>query len=117
MISCSHNKMESLFIYLCGNSLGLQPKAAREVMNVQMNNWQNLAVEGWFEGDSPWMFYHKALKKLIAANRRRQCAGGVSYEYADCEPAPADGQFLQAHKKQVQDHHGGRCISFWISTP
>jgi len=54
------------FIYLCGNSLGLQPKAAREVMNVQMNNWQNLAVEGWFEGDSPWMFYHKELKKLIA---------------------------------------------------
>lgn len=54
------------FIYLCGNSLGLQPKVAREVLNVQLNNWQNLAVEGWFEGDSPWMFYHKELKKLMA---------------------------------------------------
>jgi len=54
------------FIYLCGNSLGLQPKAAREVLDVQLNNWQNLAVEGWFEGDSPWMFYHQSLKKLIA---------------------------------------------------
>ncbi|WP_316766892.1 kynureninase [Pedobacter frigiditerrae] len=54
------------FIYLCGNSLGLQPKAAREVLEVQLNNWQNLAVEGWFDGDSPWMFYHKELKKLMA---------------------------------------------------
>lgn len=54
------------FIYLCGNSLGLQPKSAREVLNVQLDNWQNLAVEGWFEGDSPWMFYHKELKRLMA---------------------------------------------------
>src|SRR6187402_1601218 len=54
------------FIYLCGNSLGLQPKVSREVLDVQLNNWQNLAVEGWFEGDSPWMFYHKEIKRLIA---------------------------------------------------
>lgn len=54
------------FIYLCGNSLGLQPKSAREVLGVQLDNWQNLAVEGWFEGDSPWMFYHKELKELMA---------------------------------------------------
>lgn len=54
------------FIYLCGNSLGLQPKAAREVLNTQLNNWENLAVEGWFEGETPWMFYHKELKKLMA---------------------------------------------------
>jgi len=53
------------FIYLCGNSLGLQPKVAREVLNEQLNNWHNLAVEGWFEGDNPWMFYHKELKKLM----------------------------------------------------
>lgn len=54
------------FIYLCGNSLGLQPKAAREVLNEQLINWENLAVEGWFEGETPWMFYHKELKKLMA---------------------------------------------------
>lgn len=54
------------FIYLCGNSLGLQPKSAHKVMERQMLNWQNLAVEGWFEGDSPWMFYHKELKNLMA---------------------------------------------------
>ncbi|WP_316820164.1 kynureninase [Pedobacter gandavensis] len=54
------------FIYLCGNSLGLQPKVAREVLEQQMSNWENLAVEGWFEGESPWMFYHKELKSLMA---------------------------------------------------
>lgn len=54
------------FIYLCGNSLGLQPKAAREALEQQMANWENLAVEGWFEGESPWMFYHKELKSLMA---------------------------------------------------
>lgn len=54
------------FIYLCGNSLGLQPKAARQVLDEQLNNWQNYAVEGWFEGETPWMFYHKELKKMMA---------------------------------------------------
>ena len=54
------------FIYLCGNSLGLQPKTARQYLTEQLDNWHNLAVEGWFEGDSPWMFYHKALKELMA---------------------------------------------------
>ncbi|SOD13112.1 kynureninase [Pedobacter xixiisoli] len=54
------------FIYLCGNSLGLQPKVAKDVLSKQLDNWQNLAVEGWFEGNEPWMFYHKELKKLMA---------------------------------------------------
>ncbi|MFN0291879.1 kynureninase [Pedobacter helvus] len=54
------------FIYLCGNSLGLQPKVAKEVLGKQLDNWQNLAVEGWFEGNEPWMFYHKELKRLMA---------------------------------------------------
>lgn len=54
------------FIYLCGNSLGLQPKVAKQVLGKQLDNWQNLAVEGWFEGNEPWMFYHKELKRLMA---------------------------------------------------
>lgn len=54
------------FIYLCGNSLGLQPKVAKEVLNKQLDNWATYAVEGWFDGDEPWMFYHKELKKLMA---------------------------------------------------
>lgn len=55
-----------LVIYMCGNSLGLQPKVTRNIVNGQLDQWANLAVEGWFEGDEPWMFYHKSLKKLLA---------------------------------------------------
>jgi kynureninase len=60
----NHNGKD--FIYLCGNSLGLQPKAASEVLKDQLDNWANYAVEGWFDGNEPWMFYHKELKKLMA---------------------------------------------------
>ncbi|WP_231491842.1 kynureninase [Pedobacter sp. Leaf170] len=60
------NHKNGEFIYLCGNSLGLQPKVAREVLNRQLDNWANYAVEGWFDGEEPWMFYHKALKNLMA---------------------------------------------------
>ncbi|MFD2581868.1 kynureninase [Pedobacter vanadiisoli] len=60
----NHNGKD--FIYLCGNSLGLQPKVAHQVLERQLNNWANYAVEGWFDGNEPWMFYHKELKKLMA---------------------------------------------------
>ncbi|WDF80565.1 kynureninase [Mucilaginibacter sp. KACC 22773] len=54
-------------IYLCGNSLGLQPKSAAQYVADQMANWQNLAVEGWFQGSDPWLEYHKPLAKSVAA--------------------------------------------------
>jgi kynureninase len=54
------------FISLCGNSLGLQPKVAKQVFQKQLDNWENFAVEGWFEGNTPWMFYHKEIKRLMA---------------------------------------------------
>jgi len=60
------NREGKEFIYLCGNSLGLQPKVARDVLGKQLDNWSNLAVEGWFEGEEPWMFYHRELKNLMA---------------------------------------------------
>lgn len=59
-----HNGKE--VIYLCGNSLGLQPKSLKTYLDEQLLNWENLAVEGWFEGKTPWMFYHKEMQKLMA---------------------------------------------------
>lgn len=53
-------------IYLCGNSLGLQPKLVDELVAKQLGNWKRQAVEGWFEGEEPWMYYHKELKALMA---------------------------------------------------
>ncbi|OKS86192.1 kynureninase [Mucilaginibacter polytrichastri] len=48
-------------IYLCGNSLGLQPKSTETIIMSQLAAWRNLGVEGWFEGDEPWLQYHKKL--------------------------------------------------------
>ncbi|GAA3964772.1 kynureninase [Mucilaginibacter dorajii] len=53
-------------IYLCGNSLGLQPKSSAQYLADQMKNWESLAVEGWFQGDDPWLEYHKSLSTSIA---------------------------------------------------
>lgn len=59
-------------IYLCGNSLGLQPRAAGEYIKQQLINWEAYAVEGWFMGNEPWLDYHKALlpslSGLLGAN-------------------------------------------------
>lgn len=53
-------------IYLCGNSLGLQPRTAGDRIREQLDNWEHLAVEGWFEGDTPWMHYHRDLQDMVA---------------------------------------------------
>ena len=52
--------------YLCGNSLGLQPRSTRSYIQEQLENWENLAVEGWFEGETPWIDFHKELQELSA---------------------------------------------------
>jgi kynureninase len=54
-------------VYLCGNSLGLQPTSAGQYITDQLSAWQNLAVEGWFQGDDPWLSYHQQLLPSIAA--------------------------------------------------
>lgn len=56
--------------YLCGNSLGLQPKTARAALDQEFTTWQNLGVEGWFdvaEGtEQPWLSYHATCKEALA---------------------------------------------------
>ena len=58
-------------IYLCGNSLGLQPKKTAEYLNYELSQWQKLGVKGHFSGDFPWMPYHEFLAdesaKLVGA--------------------------------------------------
>jgi len=54
-------------IYLCGNSLGLQPASAEKYITAQLNSWKDLAVEGWFQGDDPWLQFHHQLKQPLSA--------------------------------------------------
>ena len=59
-----HNGSDA--IYLCGNSLGLQPVSAEKYLGAQLNSWKELAVEGWFQGDDPWLQFHHQLKQPLA---------------------------------------------------
>ena len=53
-------------IYLCGNSLGLQPKRVREAIDQELKDWAELGVEGHFAGKNPWMYYHHFLTEKAA---------------------------------------------------
>jgi kynureninase len=53
--------------YFCGNSLGLQPKATREAVLDELDDWQSLAVEAHFRGKHPWMPYHAFVREDLAA--------------------------------------------------
>ncbi len=53
-------------IYLCGNSLGLQPKSAKDAIDQELKDWAELGVEGHFRGKNPWMYYHHFLTEKAA---------------------------------------------------
>jgi kynureninase len=49
-------------VYLCGHSLGLQPAAARALVEQELDDWARLGVEGHFHGTTPWYSYHETLR-------------------------------------------------------
>lgn len=53
-------------VYLCGNSLGLQPRRTRELLEVELADWARLGVEGHFHGANPWYDYHEFLAAPMA---------------------------------------------------
>tara|TARA_Y100000385_G_C13100152_1_gene644006 strand:- start:2493 stop:3782 length:1290 start_codon:yes stop_codon:yes gene_type:complete len=54
------------FVYLCGNSLGLQPKTTEAHIKQELSDWKNLGVEGHFRAKNPWMPYHTFLTEAMA---------------------------------------------------
>lgn len=53
-------------MYLCGHSLGLQPKTAAAYVNEELQEWAELGVEGHFRAKHPWMPYHRLLTEQTA---------------------------------------------------
>jgi len=53
-------------IYFTGNSLGLQPKTAREYIEQELKDWETLGVEGHFKAKNPWMPYHESLTEQMS---------------------------------------------------
>ena len=53
-------------VYLCGHSLGLQPKEAKKYVDQELDNWAQLGVEAHFRAHSPWLHYHRLLTDQTA---------------------------------------------------
>ena len=60
------DKEDNELIYMCGNSLGCQPKAVSHYLEQELNDWANLGVEGHFDAENPWMPYHEKLSEPMA---------------------------------------------------
>ena len=53
-------------IYMCGNSLGLQPKRTKQFLNQELDDWATFGVEGHFHAKNPWLPYHEFLAESYA---------------------------------------------------
>lgn len=53
-------------IYFCGNSLGLQPRPARALIEQELDDWARLGVDAHFDGRNPWYPYHEQFREVGA---------------------------------------------------
>ena len=53
-------------IYFAGNSLGLMPKSARQIVDEELDNWAKLGVDAHHATGTPWYSYHEALREPTA---------------------------------------------------
>lgn len=53
-------------VYLCGNSLGLQPKITSEYIQEVLKDWAKFGVEGHTEARHAWLPYHEFLAENMA---------------------------------------------------
>jgi len=60
------NDTNEELVYLCGNSLGLQPKKTSEYVQQELNDWAKFGVEGHTDAKKPWLPYHEFLTNSMA---------------------------------------------------
>jgi kynureninase len=53
-------------VYLCGQSLGLQPKSVPEYVEQELQDWARLGVDGQLHARNPWIPYHEILSAPIS---------------------------------------------------
>jgi kynureninase len=62
-------------IYFLGNSLGLQPVGTADAIKEVLDQWSYYGVEGFFEGDKPWLQFHGTLTGPLS-----KIVGGLPHE-------------------------------------
>ena len=53
-------------IYLCGNSLGLQPTNTQKYIQKELDGWAKFGVDGHTEAEHAWMPYHEFLTEKMS---------------------------------------------------
>ena len=53
-------------LYFTGNSLGLQPKRVKKLVDEELEDWSKLGVEGHLHSRRPWLYYHHFSRKSLA---------------------------------------------------
>lgn len=54
------------WIYMAGNSLGLQPVQVRQYISDELDDWASHGVEGHWLAKHPWLPYHENLTEMAA---------------------------------------------------
>ncbi len=54
-------------VYLCGHSLGLQPKSVAQYVEQELGDWRRLGVLGHHIAGRPWIHYHEQAAAPLAA--------------------------------------------------
>jgi kynureninase len=76
--------------YLAGNSLGPQPRAARDAVERVLDRWAGAGVEGWF-GDDGWMEAEGTIREATA-----RIVGARPSEVATCNTLTVNLHLLLA---------------------
>src|SRR4029453_3329600 len=53
-------------ISFAGNSLGLMPKAARAIVEEELDNWAKFGVDAHHSAGTPWYSYHETVREPAA---------------------------------------------------
>jgi kynureninase len=53
-------------VYLCGHSLGLQPRSTARLIQEELDTWARLGVDGHFHSVRPWLPYHEQVMPGLA---------------------------------------------------
>lgn len=61
-----HDEASAEAVYLCGNSLGLQPLGTEPALLEELAKWKRAGVEGHFQGRRPWATIDERVVPLMA---------------------------------------------------
>src|SRR5256714_1403771 len=60
------NRSGEPLIYFAGNSLGLMPKSAKQIVEQELEDWAKFGVDAHLKGKTPWYSYHETLREPTA---------------------------------------------------